>query len=139
MSDDCGRVETVLAVDSDEDNLCLVKSILRLKGFDVLGAVNGHEAVDLALRWRPELILMELQLPLVDGFTVVRRIKKLVSLRNVPIISFSLSDPAYHRSLALNAGCAAHLDKPLDFDELDVLIDRFLPGHILELASALVH
>ena len=139
MSADCQRVETVLAVDSDEDNLCLLKSILRLKGFDVLGAVNGHEAVDLAFRWRPELIVMSLKLPLVSGFTVVRRIKKLASLRDVPIISFGVNDPICHRELALAAGCAAHLDQPMDFDELDILIDRFLPGHSLELASLLVH
>ncbi len=139
MSNESQRIETVLAVDSDEDNLCLLKSILALKGFDVLAAANGHEAVDLAFRWRPELILLDLKLPIVSGFTVVKRIKQLASLRNVPIISFALTEPICHRELALAAGCAAYLDKPLDFDELDSLIDRFLPGHSLELTSALVH
>jgi CheY-like chemotaxis protein len=59
MSNDSQRIETVLAVDSDEDNLCLLKSVLGLKGLDVLTAVNGQEAVDLAVRWRPELVLIE--------------------------------------------------------------------------------
>lgn len=64
MSDDNQGIETVLAVDSDEDNLCLLRSILGLKGLDVLTAVNGQEAVDLAVRWRPELILIDLKLPI---------------------------------------------------------------------------
>lgn len=132
------RIETVLVVDADDDNRCLLKSILSLKGLDVLEAVNGQEAVDLAFRWRPELIVMDLKLPLVSGFTVVRRIKKLACLRGVPIISFVENEPASHHNLALAAGCAAHME-PLDFDELEILIDRFLPGHNLELASLLVH
>ena len=74
MDEQSSRIETVLAVDSDEENLCLVKSILGLKGFDVLQAINGHEA-STRYRWRPELILMELRLPVVNGFTVVRRLK----------------------------------------------------------------
>ena len=139
MIDECQRIETVLAVDSDEDNLCLLKSILRLKGLDVLTAVNGQEAVDLAGRWRPDLILIDLKLPIVSGFSAVRQIRKLPSLEQVPIVSFALCKPGCHRELALAAGCVAHLDKPIDFDELDLLIDQFLPGHTLELASALVH
>ena len=139
MSDDSRRIETVLAVDSDEDNLCLLKSILGLKGLDVMTAVDGQEAVDLAVRWCPELILIDLKLPVVSGFSAIRRIKKLPSLEGVPIISFAPGKPICHREIALAAGCAAHLDKPIDFDELDFLIDRFLPGHNLELASVLVH
>ena len=139
MSDDSQRIETVLAVDSDEDNLCLLKSILGLKGLDVLTAFNGEEAVDLAVRWHPELILIDLKLPIVSGFSAIRRIKKLPSLNQVPIISFCPCKPICHRELALAAGCAAHLNKPINFDELDLLIDRLLPGHGLELASVLVH
>lgn len=139
MSAICGRIGTVLAVDSDEDSLCLLKSILRLKGFDVLEAVNGQEAIDLAVRSRPELIVMELKLPLVHGFTVIRRIRKLERFSDVPIVSFSPKEPTCHRSLALAAGCAAHLDKPIDFLELEALLDQLLPGHRVEFKSNLVH
>lgn len=136
MSD---RIATVLAVDCDEENLTLLKSILRLKGFDVLPAADGHEAVDLAFRWHPDLIVMELTLPLVNGFAVVQRVRRMPRLRDVPIISFSLSQNASHRELALAAGCAAHLEKPIDFDEFDALIDQLLPGYSLALISSLVH
>ena len=139
MKSEREKFETVLAVDHDTNNLGVLKSILSLKGLDVLEATDGNEALDLATRWHPELILMDLKLPLVSGFTVVRRLKNLPTLRDVPIISFAVNKPTCHRKLALAAGCSAHLDKPIDFEELEYLIDQFLPGHILQLSSALVH
>jgi len=139
MSDDSQRTATVLVADSDEDELFLLKSVLALKGFDVLRASDGQEVVDLATRWRPDLILTELKLPVISGFTVIRRIKKLASLRDIPIIAVSLDRPVSHRKLALAAGCAAYLDKPVDFDQLGALIDQFLPGYQWQLTSALVH
>lgn len=139
MSDDNQRLATVMVVDNDEDGLCLLRSVLQLKGFDVLEAENGKEAVDLATRWRPELILMELKLPVINGFTAIRRTRQLSTLRETPIIAFSVPDPASHNQLALAAGCVAHLEKPIDFDQLDALIDQYLPGHRWELISGLVH
>lgn len=139
MSDENQRLATVMVVDNDEDGLCLLSSVLQLKGFDVLEAENGKDAVDLATRWRPELILMELKLPIVSGFTAIRRIRQLASLRETPIIAFSMPEPASHNQLALAAGCVAHLEKPIDFDQLDVLLDQYLPGHRWEIISALVH
>lgn len=139
MSDENQRLATVMIVDNDHDGLCLLRSVLQLKGFDVLEAENGKEAVDLAGRWRPELILMELKLPILNGFTAIRRIRQLSNLRETPIIAFSAPEPTSHNTLALAAGCVAHLEKPIDFDQLDVLLDQYLPGHRWELASALVH
>lgn len=139
MSDDNQRLATVMVVDNDEDELCLLSSIFGLKGFDVLEAINGSDAVDLATRWRPELILMELKLPIISGFTAIRRIRQVSNLRDTPIIAFSTPEPAPHYQLALAAGCVAHLEKPIDFDQLDVLIDQYLPGHRWEFVSSLVH
>ena len=139
MSEDNQRFATVMVVDNDEDELCLLSSIFGLKGFDVLEAINGKDAVDLATRWRPELILMELRLPIISGFTAIRQIRQLSTLRDTPIIAFSAPEPGRHDQLALAAGCVAHLEKPIDFDQLDILIDQYLPGHRWELVSSLVH
>ena len=139
MSEDNQRLATVMVVDNDEDELCLLSSIFGLKGFDVLEAINGKDAIDLATRWRPELILMELKLPVISGFTAIRRIRQVSNLRHTPIIAFSTPEPAPHDQLALAAGCVAHLEKPIDFDQLDILIDQYLPGHRWELVSTLVH
>jgi len=128
-----------MVVDNDEDELCLLRSMLQLKGFDVIEAENGSDAIDLATRWRPDLILMELKLPIISGFTAIRRMRQVANLRETPIVAFSMPEPASHNQLALAAGCAAHLEKPIDFDQLDFLIDQYLPGHRWELISGLVH
>ena len=69
---DAERLPTVMVVGHDQDEVSLLSSVLHLKGFDVLEAENGNDAVDLANRWRPELILIELRLPIVGGFTTIR-------------------------------------------------------------------
>lgn len=130
---------TIMVADNDEDNRCLLKSILELKGFVVLEATNGQEAVDVAIEMLPDLLLIELKLPVVSGFTAIRRIKKHDELRQTPIIAFSFNRPTSHHKLALAAGCTAHLEEPIEFDQLDALIDRLLPGERLQWASALVH
>jgi CheY-like chemotaxis protein len=139
MSDENQRLVTAMVVDNDEDSLALLSSVLQLKGFDVLRAQNGKEAIDLATQWRPALILMDLKLPVVGGFTAIRQIRQVSTIRETPIIAFSIAEPTSHRKLALASGCVAHLEKPIDFDELDALLDRFLPGHRWEFISGLVH
>src|SRR6185436_14784936 len=129
---------TIMIAECDEDERCLLKSVLELKGFSVLEAGDGQQAFDLALQRHPDLILIDLKLPVVSGFTVIRRMQKLARLRRTPIIAISLNKPISHRSLALAAGCAAHINKPIEFNELDVLIDQLLPGSRVELTSALI-
>ena len=130
---------TIMIAECDEDERCLLKSILELKGFIVLEAGDGQQAFDLALQKHPDLILIDLKLPVISGFTVIRRMQKLARLRHTPIIAVSLDKPLCHRHLALAAGCAAHLNKPIEFEELNSLIDQLLPGAAVELASAFVH
>ena len=139
MNTDNSAAATIMIVDGDEDNRCLLKSILELKGFFVLQAADGQEAVELATRKRPDLLLVELKLPVVSGFTVIRRIRKFAELCRTPIIATSLNKPISHRNLALAAGCVAHLEKPIEFDQLDMLLDRLLPGGRVLLDSVLVH
>lgn len=139
MNRDAQAIPTIMIADCDEDERCLLRSILELKGFSVLEAVDGQQAFDLALQRHPDLMLIELRLPIVSGFTLIRRMQKLARLSQTPIIAISLNKPISHHRLALAAGCAAHLNKPIAFDELDSLIDQLLPRTRLELVSALVH
>ncbi len=133
------RFPTIMVVSSDEAEVCLLSSVLHLKGFDVLEAENGDDAVDLVTRWRPELILIDLKLPIVSGFSTIKHLRALSKSRETPIIAFSRPEPTAHDSLAIAAGCVAHVSKPIDFDVLDRLIDQYLPGYQFELVSALVH
>ena len=139
MSVENQPILTIMIADHDDDNRCLLRSILELKGFVVLEASNGQEAVDVAIQRVPDLLLIELKLPVLSGFTAIRRIKKHDKLRQTPIIAFSCNRPASHRKLALAAGCTAHLEEPIEFDQLDALLERLLPGERLQWASALVH
>lgn len=131
-------IPTILVADSDDDNRYLLRSLLELKGFDVLLATNGQEAIDTAVRKRPDLVLIQLKLPLISGFTVIRRMRKCSALQEVPIIAVSLNNPTANRNVAIAAGCNAHLENPIEFDLLDQLLDRLLPGERMQLASVLI-
>jgi len=129
---------TIMIADSDDDNRYLLRSLLELKGFHVLLATDGLEAIDTAVRKLPDLALIQLKLPVVSGFTVIRRMRKCGALREVPIIAVSSNNPITNRNVAMAAGCNAHIEDPIEFDLLDTLIDQLLPGERLPLASILI-
>ena len=138
MTSDEQSMSTIMVADSDADNLYLVRSLLELKGFHVLLATDGQEAIDTAVRKRPDLVLIQLKLPVVSGFTVIRRMRRCAALRDVPIIAVSFSNQTANRNVAMAAGCNAHIEDPIEFDVLDELIDRLLPGERQPLASILI-
>lgn len=127
-----------MVADSNDDNRYLLRSLLELKGFHVLLATDGQEAIDTALRERPDLVLIQLKLPVISGFTAIRRMRRCAALREVPIIAVSFNNPTANRKVALAAGCNAHIEDPIEFDVLDELIDRLLPGERLPLSSILI-
>src|ERR1044071_8595719 len=88
---------------------------------------EGQATMEVAQHVVPDIILMDLQLPRLNGFAVARFLRHVDSLRNVPIIVVSAHDPAKHRNLALAAGCNAYVQKPVDFDRLDELMLSLLP------------
>ena len=131
-------VTTILIADQDDENRGLVRAVLALKGFDVLEAVNGEDALTLAIEKKPALLLLDLILPVVSGFCVIRRLQEF-GLSEMPIIATSLSAATSQRNLALTAGCVAYLEKPYEPDQLDDLLDQFLPGQCANLISVMVH
>lgn len=118
---------TVMVVEDFEDNRFMMRRLLELSGYRVLEAVNGEEAVDLARRERPGLILMDLSLPQLDGLAATRQIRQHAELRNVPIVAVSAHDTADFHADALAAGCNDYVTKPIDFDQLEELLIRLLP------------
>ena len=103
-----------------------MKKLLELSGYRVLEAINGEEAVEMATDQRPEIILMDLSLPLIDGLAATRRIRKLPSLNAVPIVAVSAHDTADFHADALAAGCDAYITKPIDYPELEEIVHRLL-------------
>jgi CheY-like chemotaxis protein len=118
---------TILVVEDDADSRLMMKSLLEMKGYLTAEATNGIEAIAVAERERPHLILMDLQLPRLNGFDVTRHVRQHEALRAIPIIIISGYDPLHHRPLALAAGCDEYLCKPIDFDLLEQTLSRLLP------------
>lgn len=112
----------VLLVEDTEDNRMMMRRLLELSGYQVSEAVNGLEAVKAAEREAPNIILMDLSLPIVDGLAATRRIRQLPNLASVPIIAVSAHDTADFHAEALAAGCDAYITKPVDYTELEDLI-----------------
>lgn len=112
----------VLLVEDTEDNRMMMRRLLELSGYQVSEAVNGLEAVKLAERETPNIILMDLSLPIVDGLAATRQIRQLPNLATVPIIAVSAHDTADFHAEALAAGCDAYITKPVDYTELEDLI-----------------
>ena len=116
----------VLLVEDTEDNRQMMRRLLEMSGYRVIEAVNGEEAVKLASEELPRIILMDLSLPLIDGLTATRRIRRLPGLSKVPIVAVSAHDTADFHSDALAAGCNAYITKPIDYPELEEIVNRLV-------------
>ncbi len=109
---------TILVVEDHDDTREMLHLVLEMWGYRVVEACNGLEAVEAASRERPQLILMDSRLPLLDGLAATRRIRENRLLDQVKIVALNGSgSPRYHVD-ALAAGCDDSIDKPFDFDEL---------------------
>ncbi len=117
---------TVLLVEDTEDNRFMMRRLLEMSGYRVVEAMNGEEAVKLAEAEAPDLILMDLSLPVIDGLAATRLIRKLPELGATPIIAVSAHDTADFQSEAIDAGCNSYVTKPIDFNELEGLIAQLL-------------
>jgi CheY-like chemotaxis protein len=117
---------TVLVVEDFADNRFMMRKLLEMSGYQVVEAVDGREAVELAESSRPDLILMDLSLPRLDGLDATRRIRELDGLARVPIVAVSAHDTNDFHTDALAAGCDEYVTKPIDFAELEALLKKLL-------------
>ena len=108
----------ILCVEDNEDNLFMLQRRLTRAGFEVKVAMNGAQAVDWAKTLLPDLIVMDLILPGLDGFEATRRLKSQPETKHIPIIVLSAHDREKNREKALAAGCDEFETKPTDFEEL---------------------
>ena len=114
----------VLVVEDFEDNRFMMRRLLEMSGYQVVEAVNGNQAVERAASDHPDIILMDLSLPQLDGLAATRRIRAQENSRRVPIVAVSAHDSADFHAEALAAGCNEYVTKPIDFDQLVQLLDR---------------
>jgi CheY-like chemotaxis protein len=117
---------TVLVVEDGEDTRLFMRLELESFGFIVFEAADGRSAVDVALREHPDVILMDLTLPLMDGFAAAKQIRKSQKLKDVPIIAVTAHQETDFRSGARESGFDAYVTKPIDMAWLKELIDGLL-------------
>jgi CheY-like chemotaxis protein len=115
-----------LVVEDFEDSRFMMRRLLEMSGYDVLEASDGEQAVKMAVEAKPVLILMDLSLPKLDGLTATRRIRQKKGLKRVPIVAVSAHDSPESRTEALEAGCDEYVTKPIDFDNLHAILERFV-------------
>ncbi|HVG30748.1 MAG TPA: response regulator [Pyrinomonadaceae bacterium] len=129
---------SVLIADDSADTRDLLRFWLESKRCRVLEATNGQEAVDLTRDECPDLILMELLMPVLDGAGATRRIREHAGGRDIPIVAMSSHPSEEARANALAAGCGSFVPHPLDLEQLGDLLSRLLPASTLAPARAMV-
>jgi CheY-like chemotaxis protein len=113
------------------DTRLMLRSLLEAQGYRVVEASNGKEAVELAAKSRPDLILMDLSLPVLDGLTATRLIRNLEGMGEVPVVVVSAHAAEDFYLEARAAGCTEYVTKPFDFDELDQVIGRLVTRRLM--------
>jgi len=117
----------ILYVEDNDDNVYMLKPRLERKGYEVLIAVDGKEGVYLANNSSPDLILMDLDLPILNGWEASKQLKNDSNTKHIPIIALSARAMAEDRNKAMDAGCDDFDSKPVDFNSLIQKIRSFLP------------
>lgn len=126
MTERNAPITTVLVVEDFEDNRFMMRRLLEMSGYRVVEAVNGEQAVETAVREQPDLILMDLSLPKLDGLAATRRIRQQEGLTQIPIVAVSAHDTTDFHADALASGCNEYVTKPIDFDQLEALLKKLL-------------
>ena len=118
--------EKVLIVEDNPQNMQLIELLLRTKNYTLLKAVDGEEALDMATREQPDLVLMDIQLPKLSGLEVTKKLRQMPVFSHTPIIALTAYAMKGDKDRFLEAGCDADLSKPICTRELPGMIDKML-------------
>ena len=117
---------TILYVEDNADNRTLVRRILMAEGYNLLEAVNAAQALETLQENKPDLILMDINMPDMDGYSLTAKIKDTPGLQAIPIVALTANVMRGDRERSLEAGCDGYIQKPIDIDLLSEQIERFL-------------
>jgi CheY-like chemotaxis protein len=117
----------VLVVEDNERNRKLVRTILKFRGFDVIECDDGAPSLELARQHKPALVLMDIQLPTMDGITALQRLRADPETNEIPVIAVTASVTPGERERVVSAGFNAYVGKPIDIDEFAAIVDKFAP------------
>lgn len=119
---------TILVIEDNEKNAYLVTFILEKRGYQVVQARDGEAGIALARQVKPDLILLDIQLPLMDGYVVARELMRNSELRGVPIVAVTSYAMPGDRERILAAGCVSYIEKPINPQTFVAEIEQYLPA-----------
>jgi two-component system cell cycle response regulator DivK len=117
---------TILYVEDNPDNRMLIRRVLGAEGYTVHEAPDAHQALSTLKTLHPDLILMDINMPDMDGYTLTAHIRALPNLGLIPIVALTANVMKGDRERSLEAGCDGYIQKPVDIDTLTQQIERFL-------------
>jgi two-component system, cell cycle response regulator DivK len=118
--------KTILHVEDNFDNRLLVRRILQASGYKVVDAENANQAEETLTRLLPDLILMDINMPDIDGYALTNQIKKKPGMQNIPIVAITANVMKGDRERTLHAGCDGYIEKPIDVDRFIDQLEKFL-------------
>jgi len=116
----------ILYIEDNADNRLLVRRILMVEGYEIFEAEDGMTGIEIALREQPDLVLMDMNLPEIDGYQLTQKMREKPALQDVPIIAMTANVMHGDREKTLEAGCDGYIPKPIDVDALPDQVKRFL-------------
>jgi two-component system, cell cycle response regulator DivK len=116
----------ILVVEDNRDNMTFIADVLSALGYDVIQAINGEDGLEATQREKPDLILMDLSLPVMDGWTATKEIKSNPELSNIPVIALTAHTMMKERQRAMDAGCDDYITKPIELAELRSKLEKHL-------------
>ncbi len=119
-------MKRVLVVEDNENNIYLIRFILQKNGFESIEARDGAAGVELAVKEKPDLILMDIQLPVLDGYEATKRIKAMEETKDIPVIALSSYAMVGDKEKAMNCGCDGYIEKPINPDTILSEIKKYL-------------
>jgi two-component system, cell cycle response regulator DivK len=118
-------MKRILVVEDNEDNMYLCRRILEHNSYEVIHASNGEEAIELILEEKPDLILMDIQLPGMDGLDTTKEIRKSKIDGKIPIVALTSYAMSGDREKSLEAGCTGYIEKPIDPETFITEIEKY--------------
>jgi CheY-like chemotaxis protein len=126
MAEENRMAPTIMLVEGQPETREMLRNWLEGKGYRIVEAADGQEALDLAPLARPDLIMMDVRLPKLNGIAVTRRLRQQPEFERVPIVAVSALDSTVFREAALSVGFAEYLGKPVDLDKLELVLIELL-------------
>ncbi len=116
----------ILVIEDNEQNIYLMTFILKNNGYEIVQASNGYQGIELASRDKPSLVLLDIQLPVMDGYTVARELKSNPTLADVPIVAVTSYAMVGDREKCLEAGCVGYITKPINPETFVAEMEKYL-------------